>query len=236
MPEPRSGPPESGALVRCLVVDDNDFARQSIVLLLTHSGLAVRHACATAREAVGWFRPGAVEVAVLDLDLGPGPSGVDLAAGLRRSQPDLGIVLLTVCSDPRLLGVDPSEIPLGTRYVVKDSLHDAGRLRTAVVSAAVRQAAVVPRGADFAVPRTDFGDAQIGVLRLVAEGCTNSEIARRRGVTVEAVERAITRLNHQLGITAGNQVSARVMLANVYWAMVGRREAVRPALPGVREQ
>ncbi len=88
----------------------------------------------------------------------------------------------------------------------------------------------------FAVPRAQFGDAQLAVLRLIAEGYTNAEIARRRGVTVVAVERAITRMNHQLGITAGSQLSARVMLANVYWAMVGRRDAARAAVPELLEQ
>lgn len=207
---------------RCLVVDDNDFARQSITLILADGGVIVARSFDRASTAATWFRPGQVEVAVIDLDLGPGPTGADLAVRLRRLQPDLGIVLLTVCSDPRMLGVPAGSLPLGTHYVVKDSLHDGARLCQAVRAAALSRAADVAADSGYAVPRSGFGDAQVAVLRLIAEGLTNQEIARRRGVTVEAVERAITRLNRQLGIT-GSHLSSRVMLANIYWGMVGHR-------------
>ncbi|MDQ1247645.1 MAG: hypothetical protein QG597_2016 [Actinomycetota bacterium] len=207
------------APVKCLVVDDHDFARQSICLMLQHGGLTVAASFGTASAAAQWFVPGLVAVAVLDLDLGSGPSGADLAVRLRRSQPDLGVVLLTVCTDPRLLGVSEADLPLGTHYVLKDSLHEGARLVEAVQAADIAMAADVPDDSSFAVPRAQFGDAQIAVLRLIAHGYTNQEIARRRGVTVEAVERAITRLNRQLGIKVGSDRSSRVTLANVYWAM-----------------
>jgi DNA-binding NarL/FixJ family response regulator len=189
--------------------------------MLGHGGLAVAGCFSTASAAAGWFAPGAVDVAILDLDLGPGPTGADLAVKLRRTQPNLGIVLLTVCSDPRLVGVSQGELPLGTHYVLKDSLHDGEVLCDAARSAAASMAADVPAGSTYAVPRTDFGDAQMAVLRLIAQGYSNQEIARRRSVTVEAVERAITRLNRQLGLAAETDRSSRVMLANVYWAMAG---------------
>lgn len=214
--------PDGSLDVRCLVVDDNDFARQSIALILANGGLTVVRSFDRAAAAATWFRPGSVQVAVIDLDLGPGPTGADLATRLRRVQPDLGIVLLTVCSDPRMLGVPAESLPLGTHYVVKDSLHDGERLCQSVRAAAIARAADVAPDSGYAVPRSQFGDAQVAVLRLIAEGLTNQEIARRRGVTVEAVERSITRLNRQLGIS-GSNLSSRVMLANVYWGIAGRR-------------
>jgi DNA-binding NarL/FixJ family response regulator len=205
----------------CIVVEDNGFMRQSICTVLSREGFAVPVPFPSAATAAQWFKPGLVEVGIFDLDLGAGPTGADLATKLRRLQPDLGVVLLTVTADPRLLGVQAADLPLGTRYVLKDRLTDGTELRDAVLSAAAQPAGETGSDSPFAVPRVELGDGQVEVLRLIAEGLSNAEIARRRHTTVQAVERAVTRLNRQLGISADHTTSARVRLAAYYWTMRG---------------
>ena len=219
-------PSDDGAPVprrpRCFVVEDNNFMRHAGSDVLTRDGCDVVAVFSTVRDAAAWFAPGKADVGVFDLDLGSGPTGVDLAVRLRRQQPDLGVVLLTVSADPRVMGIDPANLPLGTRYVGKDRLTDGSELCRAVLSAWASPAADPPDDSELRVPRVDLGDAQMEVLRLIAEGLSNSEIARRRHVTVHAVERAITRLNRQLGVSATSAVSARVELAAYYWRLAGR--------------
>ena len=60
------------------------------------------------------------------------------------------------------------------------------------------------------------------VLRLVAAGYTNAEIARRRSLTEDAVNKAITRLVRQLDIEVGKDDNARVLLAQAYNRITGR--------------
>ena len=86
-----------------MVVEDDDFTRSTVVSALQIQGVDV--VCETgsvgpAMKLADGLKPDAV---ILDLDLGAGPTGMDLAIGLRRRYPKLGIVLLTTFEDPRLL-------------------------------------------------------------------------------------------------------------------------------------
>ena len=62
------------------------------------------------------------DVAVLDYNLGKGPNGIDLANQLRKSLPDIGIVLLTAFLNPAELDNKISLLPTGSRYLVKHSV------------------------------------------------------------------------------------------------------------------
>ncbi|MEI6624117.1 MAG: response regulator, partial [Actinomycetes bacterium] len=184
--------------VKVLVVDDDAFARASVVTLVERHVGQVAAASGTAADALARFRPGVAQVAILDLDLGIGPTGVDLAVQLRKRQPDLAIVFLSVVPDPRLIGVDPSLVPAGSVYFVKSDLVSGSDLREAVALALLRVAGA--RSPQRQVPRSALTDSQVELLRLLADGYSNKEIARRRVVSEAAVERSITRLVHRLDL------------------------------------
>ena len=98
---------------RVLLVDDDEFTRFLLVRALASFGYDEAVACDGAPAAVVAAETLRPHVAILDLDLGPGPSGIDLAHALRRKQPDLAIILLTSFEDPRLL-VGSAALPSGT--------------------------------------------------------------------------------------------------------------------------
>lgn len=162
-------------------------------------------------------------MAILDLDLGLGPTGVDLAVQLRKRQPDLALVFLSVVPDPRLIGVDPSLVPAGSVYFVKSDLISGMDLREAVALALLRASGA--RSTDTALPRAPLTDSQVELLRLLADGYSNREIARRRVVTEAAIERSITRLVHRLGLPSGSTANARVLLVRYYLSMAGKAPA-----------
>ena len=85
-----------------LLVEDDNLVRSALAAGLTHHGFDVT-AVGDARAAMNSFATTPPEVAVLDLHLGAGPTGLDLAVGMRERSPDLGLVLLTSFSDPHLL-------------------------------------------------------------------------------------------------------------------------------------
>lgn len=206
------------AQVNVLLVEDNDFTRSTVAAALRAEQCQVVASVASAREAIDAARTQDIDCAVLDLDLGRGPSGIDLAYALRKEDPDLAIVILTSFADPRLNSDAERPMPPRAVYAVKDDVHSTAQLREQVdVACGMRRldAAHTARS----VPLTD---AQVEVLRLVAEGCTNAEIARRRVVSERSVEAAVARILRRLNITPGEGENSRVLLTGAYYALIGK--------------
>lgn len=201
---------------RLLVVEDDDFTRTTLAGALAHAGFDVVAAVGDAANAVGRATALLPDCAVLDLDLGPGPTGIDVAHGMRRALPSLGIVMLTSFSDPRLLSTSLKDLPRGASYVVKQSLTDLGILVAAVEGAiALSGSAAMPDEA------SGLTDAQVETLRLLAAGLSNAEIARVRVVTEKSVEQAVARCAKRLEITAAPGTNQRVALARAYFRLTG---------------
>lgn len=205
------------APLRILLVEDDDFTRTALEPALAHHGLDVV-AADGAQAALAAFRSADIDVLVVDLDLGPGPTGLDVAIGLRRERPDLGVVVLTTYEDPRLLSTSLGALPQGARYLVKQSLTDLGLLVEAITSAAeVLTPPATP------IPVLDLSDAQVETLRLLACGLTNADIARTRVVEEKSVEQAVSRVARKLDIEEGT--NRRVMLARAYYRLSGAHVA-----------
>jgi DNA-binding NarL/FixJ family response regulator len=62
----------------------------------------------------------------------------------------------------------------------------------------------------------DLSDKQIEMMRLVASGLSNSEIAKRQWITEAAVEKAISRLCKKLEIVVSKEQNLRVLIAGAY--------------------
>lgn len=202
--------PRRVAGTRVLVVDDHPFGLSTLAGALSGRGLDVR-AAGTAREAHAValeFRPA---VAVVDLDLGPGPTGIDLARALRRALPAIGICILTSYRDPRLAGATP-EFPVGALYVCKADVSDVGQLVQSIEVAAHAPLAHRTLSTMTSGPTAQLTDVQVEVLLAVGAGITTAEIARQRGVSASAVEQTISRICERLEIPRNSTLNQRVQL------------------------
>lgn len=202
--------------LRCLVVDDDDFTRVTLQAALQSEGFDVVAAVGTAEEAIAFIRSHQVDVATLDLDLGPGPTGIDVGFGMRRLRPEVGIVILTSFSDPRLLASSTRELPSGATYVVKQSLTHIGFLSEAIRGAVMTEIPSEPKASS--VP---LSDAQIETLRLLAYGLSNDQIAEARFVSRKSVEQTIRRIVDALGVGKETGNNLRVALAREYFRLTG---------------
>ena len=205
-----------------LLVEDDDFTRVTVASALRLLGFDVVAEVGSAAAAMAAAAEHPLTAAVLDLDLGPGPNGIDVAFGLRNLHPAIGIVILTSFADPRLLASSVNAPPPGGTYVVKQSLTDIAFLGEAVTGAIGWQGAA----AAFA-PRVDLTDAQIDTLRLLAYGLSNAEIARIRVVEERSVEQSIARIAKRLGISAAGPLNQRVALAREYFKLTGAERQAR---------
>lgn len=201
---------------RILLVEDDGFVRAALSTALAHHGYDVT-AVGDARAAMEAFDAGLPSVAVLDLHLGPGPTGLDLATRMRERAPELGIVLLTSFTDPRLLRASLDTIPEGALHLLKQSVDDM-----TLLVAAIESAPAAARGGANPRERSPLTSAQIDTLRLLAAGLSNAEIAKVRVVTEPTVEKTIARTAQALGIPSGLGVNQRVALARAYFRLIGQ--------------
>ena len=198
-----------------LVVEDDPFTRSLVVALVKGLGFEPVHDADSVAEGMRLAHEMKPRVAVIDLDLGEGPTGVDLAHGLRRLNADMAIVMLTSYSDPRQVG-QYRGLPEGTPYVVKSAPSTAD-----AIAAAINEALDKKPQAQMAELDGILTVGQWETLRLIAAGYSNPEIARRRQMTDDAVNKSITRLVRQLGLQPSGSENVRVLLAREYFLLTG---------------
>jgi CheY-like chemotaxis protein len=110
--------------LKVMLVEDDDFTRSTVKSALVGQGLNIVYDTALVKEGIEFAKKNRPDVAVLDYNLGKGPNGIDLANQLRKMQPEIGIVLLTAFLNPAELDSKISQLPAGSRYLVKHSVSD----------------------------------------------------------------------------------------------------------------
>ena len=214
--------------LKVMLVDDDPFTRMTLVATLDSLGFTVAGNVGTAKEALLLAAETRPDVAVIDLDLGEGPTGLDVARRLREMFPSIGLVVLSTYEEPRLMGFNQHPLPDDALYLVKRTVVDPEILGKALrmsVDDDFRQGTlrVLPKDA----LGVTLSDAQIDIMRLVAAGHSNAEIARQRSLTVPAVEKAIARLIKQLDLHASPDTNQRVAIAQAYFRLTGAVSARR---------
>ena len=206
-----------------LVVEDDALLRDLVARSLEGAGLTVETA-ATAADAKRAFVRMDPDAAVIDVELGPGPNGFDLATALRDRAPHLAVVFLTNLPDPRFAARGSDEIAGPVSYLRKSQLTDVATLLDAL-DATMRGSRVGMIRHDIIAnrPLAHLTRKQVDVLRLIAEGQTNAQIARERGITAKAVEDTIGRIASALHIESSDQVNLRVAIARRYLDATGGR-------------
>lgn len=204
-----------------LVVENDPMTRGLLADLLEKQGFDISTAASAsdARRVCNIADPDGL---VLDVDLGPGPTGFDVADALLAERPHLAILFLTNLPDARFAGRDPASLPAGVAYLRKERLTDAGAL-VDTLDAVLRGSIDASHRHDLdpTRPLAGLSRTQISVLRLVALGMANQQIAEARGTSVRAVHSVITRALAAIGVEQSEEGSARVVAARSFMLAAG---------------
>lgn len=203
-----------------VIVEDDAFMRSLLAEYLEKAGFLVSTAssAADARRQINAVDPDAV---VIDIDLGPGQSGLDVAATLNAEANEVGIVFLTNYSDPRFAGEELASVHPKAAYLNKHMIEDSSILLLALNAVLVErdvEAYRYDKRTDR--PMARLSASQIQALRLLAEGKTNQQIAEARQRSIEATESLITRTLVSLGLDSNADVNARVFAAREFMSQI----------------
>jgi two-component system response regulator NreC len=195
---------EREATIRIVIADDHAVVRSGLRMLLDAEAdfevVAEAGDVDSARRYVRGHHPA---VLILDLNM-PGGSSLEAIPAIRAESPDTQIVVLTMQEEPAFARQALSAGATG--YVLKEAADS--ELVEAVRRAAVSETYLNPAlGARIARepppgPPDDLSEREVEVLRLIALGHTNSEIAQRLFLSVRTVETHRSHIQQKLRVSS----------------------------------
>lgn len=209
---------------RLLIVEDDALTASLLVDVLIANGFDVRVAAsaAKARAVLDDFDP---DAALLDIQLGDGPSGVALGNLIDREYPGTAVIFLTRYPDSKSAGLDGHAVPDGFSFLRKDRIADVSYLVKAIEGTLRDRSRDYRQDLSEDNPLRTLTPNQQQVLRMVAQGLTNSAIARRRGSSESAVEQILASIFRNLGVAHTEEISPRMQAARIYIAAAGLPES-----------
>jgi two-component system, NarL family, response regulator NreC len=194
----------AGKTIRIVLADDHAVVRSGLRLLLdSESDFEVVAEAGDLEAAQRYVRGHHPNVLVLDLNM-PGGSSLEAIPTIRQQMPETQIVVLTMQQEPafarRALGAG------AIGYVLKEAADD--ELVEAVHRAAAGESYLNPRlGARLASepppgPPDDLSEREVDVLRLIALGHTNAEIAGKLYLSVRTVETHRAHIQQKLNLSS----------------------------------
>jgi len=204
--------------LRVLLVDDHDLFRAGLRNLLETNGVTIAGEAATGNEAVRLARELAPDVVVMDLNM-PGITGVEATRQITGLAPLTRVIVLTISDEDE--DVMDAIVAGACGYLLKDSsIDDLVRgIRSAAVGEAlisphiaakvlqqVRATAADSQGA--ATIRAELSDREVEVLRLIASGMDNAQIAKDLVISPKTVKNHISNILMKLQID--NRIQAAV--------------------------
>jgi two-component system response regulator NreC len=196
---------EPAAVIRIVLADDHIVVRRGLELLLgAEEGLEVVATVGDVEAAIRAARGHKPDVLVLDLNM-PGGSGVEAIPRIVEASPATRVAVLTMSNDPALAR---QALGAGARaYVLKEAAVD--ELVEAVRRVASGGTYLNPQlGARIATeppaPRPPDGLSvrEVEVLRMIALGHTNAEIADQLYLSTRTVESHRARIQQKLRLTS----------------------------------
>jgi DNA-binding NarL/FixJ family response regulator len=210
--------------IKLLLVEDDQIILTMMSKAVEAEGFKLLGATTNVVTAMESFKKNQPDVAILDIDLGAGPTGIDLANKIRKINHRVGIVFCTSYKDIRFIKNESHYYPPHTVLLKKSDIVNLDK-----VSNAIHEALELVRDADETKPDQlsekfykNLTTLEIELLAMVASGVSNKNIAKERGISTKSCENAIARLAKKLDIPATENNNQRVLMTRKYFELSGK--------------
>lgn len=217
-------------LPRVMIATEDAFELTTVSASLRLHGVNIVAEVQSQIVAENTFRSLQPEVVLFDL-LFADSHVIEMIVGFRKTNPELGVVIMTACVDLRLLGIPAASIPRGVQLVLKRSMADLAILNSAITqsleSSSIMATAQWVNSAGSSYENAfgsvihNFTDIQVATLRLLAQGLSNSEIAKVRFVSEKSVEQIVARIAQHLDVLPDRAKNLRVVITGEYFKCIG---------------
>lgn len=196
--------------VRVLVVDDQRLVREGIASLLgLQEGIEVVGTAVDGQEAVEKATVLAPDVILMDVRM-PVMDGIAATAAIRHTRPDCRVLMLTTFDDEEYIirslqagamGYLLKDIPAGDlAQAIKLTYAGIFQLSPSVAGKLVGQLSARGKAEPPSAPPADLTERELEVLRLLARGATNREIAEALMVSEGTVKNHVSNILGRLGL------------------------------------
>ncbi|HPP52038.1 MAG TPA: response regulator transcription factor [Thermoguttaceae bacterium] len=210
------------AKIRLLVADDHEMVRLGLKSLLEGTEIEIAAEAATGEEAVRIALSQAIDVALLDIRM-PNGDGLTALGRIKLERPQLPVLILSSYDNPTYVA---RAVALGANgYVLKgasrEELIQAIRIAAKGETTWTRDELRRVTGASLATPRLS-SDVEVPltqreseVLKQLAHGLTNKEIAQALHISYETVKEHVQHILRKIGVTDRTQAAVWAVRKNL---------------------
>ena len=219
--------------IRVIIGEDNYLVREGLQQVLAGAPeVAVEAECGDADSLLREVEARRPDVVITDIRMPPSESdeGIRLAAALRGTHPDIGVVVLSQYADPTYVLTLFESGSDGRAYLLKERVHDRRQLVTAIEAVASGGSVIDPKIVEVLVAAKARGEhsalaeltpRELEVLAAIAEGKSNAAISDSLVLTKRAVEKHINAIFLKLNLSHSQQaddISPRVKATLLFLA------------------
>jgi DNA-binding NarL/FixJ family response regulator len=211
--------------VRVVIAEDSVLLREGLVRLLTDEGIDVVEAVGDGVELLAAAERQRPDLAIVDVRMPPTHTDEGLRAAIeaRSRVPEMAILVLSQYVEERYASDLLAAGGAGIGYLLKERVADVGEFVESVRRVAEGGTAFDPEVVAQLMgrsrrddPLSELTPREREVLSLMAEGLSNSAIAKKLWLTVGAVEKHISSIFGRLGLLPGDDENRRVRAVLTY--------------------
>jgi len=206
--------------VRVLIADDEALLREGLARLLRDAGFEVAGLCGDAVSVLHMVDARRPDVTIIDIRMPPNrrDDGLVAAQEIRRSHPEVGVLLLSHHLDSRYAMRLLEEAPQHAGYLLKERVSDIAVLTDALRRIAEGECVIDPTIISRLVarkreegPLDALSAREREVLALVAEGYSNGAISEKLFLSRKTVEAHVSHIFRNLDLRESPQHHRRVL-------------------------
>lgn len=212
--------------IRVAIVDDHGIVRQGLRALLTNSDIDVIGEADSGMSAIELARELRPDVMLLDIRMKDG-DGLQCLPKIKAVSPDTNVIMLTTYANSGYLAraihegasgylskeVDPQQVIRAVRSVASgEAFVDRELLRQALANTGDYS---TPDAEPTSLPTEELSDREVEVLRLVAVGMNNNDIAETLNVSLSTVKTHVRHILEKLHVTDRTQAALWAVRNNI---------------------